>query len=64
MIHGLFQRIESCDKPTVAAVNGWALGGGMELMLCTDLRLMAAEAKIGLPEIKLGLFPGAAARSG
>ena len=58
MIHGLFQRIESCDKPTVAAVNGWALGGGMELMLCTDLRLMAAEAKIGLPEIKLGLFPG------
>ena len=57
-VHRVFRRIEACDKPTVAAVNGWALGGGMELMLCTDLRLMAAEAKIGLPEIKLGLFPG------
>ena len=57
-VHRIFRRIESCDKPTIAAVNGWALGGGMELMLCCDLRLMAAEAKIGLPEIKLGLFPG------
>ena len=57
-VHRVFRRIETCDKPTLAAVNGWALGGGMELMLCTDLRLMAAEAKIGLPEIKLGLFPG------
>lgn len=58
LVHRVFRRIEVCDKPTIAAVNGWALGGGMELMLCTDLRLMAAEAKIGLPEIKLGLFPG------
>jgi enoyl-CoA hydratase len=57
-VHRVFRRIEACDMPTIAAVNGWALGGGMELMLCTDLRLMAAEAKIGLPEIKLGLFPG------
>ena len=57
-VHRVFRRIEVCDKPTIAAVNGWALGGGMELLLCTDLRLMAAEAKIGLPEIKLGLFPG------
>lgn len=57
-VHRVFQRFEACDKPTVAAVNGWALGGGMELMLCTDLRLMAAEARIGLPEIRLGLFPG------
>lgn len=57
-VHRVFRRIEACDKPTLAAVNGWALGGGMELMLCTDLRLLAAEAKIGLPEIKLGLFPG------
>lgn len=57
-VHRVFRRIETSDKPTIAAVNGWALGGGMELMLCTDLRLMAAEAKVGLPEIKLGLFPG------
>ncbi len=57
-VHRIFQRIEACDKPTLAAVNGWALGGGMELMLCTDLRLLAVEARIGLPEIKLGLFPG------
>ncbi len=57
-VHRVFRGIETSDKPTIAAVNGWALGGGMELMLCTDLRLMAAEARIGLPEIKLGLFPG------
>ena len=57
-VHQVFARFENCDKPTVAAINGWALGGGMEFMLCIDLRLMAAEARIGLPEIKLGLFPG------
>lgn len=57
-VHRVFRRIEACDKPTIAAVNGWALGGGMELMLCTDIRLIAAEARIGLPEIRLGLFPG------
>lgn len=57
-VHRVFHRFEACDKPTLAVVNGWALGGGMELMLCTDLRLLAAEARIGLPEIRLGLFPG------
>lgn len=57
-VHRVFHRFEACDKPTLAAVNGWALGGGMEFMLCTDLRLMAAEARIGLPEMRLGLFPG------
>jgi len=46
-------------KPTIAAVNGWALGGGTELALCTDLRLAADSASFGLPEITLGLFPGA-----
>jgi enoyl-CoA hydratase len=58
MVHRVFRRFETCDKPTIAAVNGWALGGGMEFMLTIDIRLLAAEAKIGLPEIKLGLFPG------
>lgn len=58
-LHGVFRRIEICDKPTIAAVNGWALGGGTELLLCTDIRLAAAAAKLGLPEITLGMFPGA-----
>lgn len=58
-LHGVFRRIETLDKPTIAAVNGWALGGGTELVLCTDIRIAAASAKFGLPEINLGLFPGA-----
>jgi enoyl-CoA hydratase len=57
-VRRVFRRVETCPKPTIAAVNGWALGGGMELMLCTDLRLVAQGARLGLPEIKLGLFPG------
>lgn len=58
-LHSVFRRIETLDKPTIAAVNGWALGGGTELLLCIDIRLAAASAKFGLPEINLGLFPGA-----
>lgn len=58
-IHVLFRRIETFDKPTIAAVNGFALGGGTELLLAIDLRLLSDRAKLGLPEIKLGLFPGA-----
>ena len=59
VIHRVFRRFETCDKPTIGAINGWALGGGTELLLTLDLRLVAAEAKLGLPEINLGLFPGA-----
>ena len=58
-LHSVFRRIETLDKPTIAAVNGWALGGGTELLLCIDIRIAAASAKLGLPEINLGLFPGA-----
>jgi enoyl-CoA hydratase len=58
-IHRVFRRVELCDKPTIAAVNGWALGGGTELLLCTDIRFVADSAKLGVPEITLGLFPGA-----
>lgn len=58
-IHAVFAMIEGLDKPTIAAVNGWALGGGTELLLCTDLRVVARSAMLGLPEITLGLFPGA-----
>jgi enoyl-CoA hydratase len=54
----VFRHFEVCPKPVISAVNGWALGGGAEFMLTTDIRLMAENAKIGLPEIKLGLFPG------
>lgn len=58
-IHRLFRRIEACDKPTIGAVNGWALGGGTELVLALDMRIAADSARFGLPEINLGLFPGA-----
>lgn len=58
IVHRVFRRFEVCSKPTIAAINGWALGGGMEFMLTIDIRLMANEAQIGLPEIKLGIFPG------
>ncbi len=59
VVHRVFRRIELCDKPTIAAVNGWALGGGTELILATDIRILADTARLGLPEITLGLFPGA-----
>ncbi len=58
-IHRVFRNIEICDKPTIGAVNGWALGGGCELMLALDIRIVSEAARIGVPEIKLGLFPGA-----
>jgi enoyl-CoA hydratase len=59
VIHRVFRRIEICDKPTIAAVNGYALGGGTELILATDIRILGDSARLGLPEITLGLFPGA-----
>ena len=58
-IHKVFRRIELCDKATISAINGWALGGGAELLLCTDIRFISDKAKVGVPEITLGLFPGA-----
>jgi enoyl-CoA hydratase len=59
VIHRVFRRFEESDKPTIGVINGWALGGGTELLLTLDIRLVAEEAKLGLPEITLGLFPGA-----
>lgn len=59
VIHRVLRRIELCDKPTISAINGWALGGGTELLLATDIRVAVETAQLGLPEITLGIFPGA-----
>jgi enoyl-CoA hydratase len=56
-IHEIFTRIERCPKPTIAALNGLAYGGGLELALTCDLRIAAAETRLALPEITLGEFP-------
>jgi enoyl-CoA hydratase len=54
----VFRRIEQSPKPVIAAVNGFALGGGCELALACHVRVASASAKFGLPEVKLGLIPG------
>ena len=54
-----FTAIARIPKPVIAAVTGFALGGGCELTLCADLRVAATDARFGQPEIKLGLIPGA-----
>ncbi|MGQ0722397.1 MAG: enoyl-CoA hydratase/isomerase family protein [Candidatus Eiseniibacteriota bacterium] len=55
----LFSRLENFALPTIAAINGWALGGGLELALACDLRIASESAKMGLPETSLGIIPGA-----
>jgi enoyl-CoA hydratase/carnithine racemase len=55
----LFDRFEALGIPVIAAVNGFALGGGFELALACDFRILATTAKVGLPEAKLGATPGA-----
>ena len=51
--------LEALEKPTIAAIHGYALGGGLELSLGADFRFLAEDALVGQPEIKLGLIPGA-----
>ena len=54
-----FSAVAAIPKPTVAAITGYALGGGCELALCADIRIAATDAKLGQPEILLGIIPGA-----
>ena len=54
----VLRRVETCGKPVVAAVNGFALGGGCELALACHLRIASENAKFGQPEVKLGIAPG------
>ena len=53
-----FRALETCGKPTVAAVNGFALGGGLELAMACSVRFASENAKLGQPEVKLGIIPG------
>ena len=57
-IHGLLNKIENLEKPVIAAVNGYALGGGCELALACDIRIASSNAKIGQTEVIVGIPPG------
>ncbi|MBM3435198.1 MAG: crotonase [Bacteroidetes bacterium] len=56
-----FRSLETLEKPVIAAINGFALGGGLELALACDFRIASSKAKFGQPEVNLGLIPGYAA---
>ena len=55
----VYDRIAEFPIPTIAAIEGYALGGGMELAICADMRIAGENARMGFPEVTLGIFPGA-----
>ncbi|CAN5362767.1 enoyl-CoA hydratase-related protein [soil metagenome] len=57
-MHGLLNKIENLDKPVIAAINGYALGGGCQLALACDIRIASSNAKIGQTEVTIGVPPG------
>lgn len=56
--NNVFNTIENCPKPVIAAINGFALGGGLELAMACHMRIASENTKLGLPEVTLGLIPG------
>ena len=58
-LHDCLTAMDNSSKPIVAAINGTAFGGGLEVALCCHYRVIAPTAPVGLPEVKLGLLPGA-----
>jgi enoyl-CoA hydratase/carnithine racemase len=59
LLQETFSAVAGIGKPVIAAITGYALGGGLELALCADFRVLGASAKVGQPEILLGIIPGA-----
>lgn len=57
-VHAIFNSFEDLPIPTVAAIDGYALGGGLEMALVCDYRVVSTTARLGLPEVKLGIYPG------
>src|SRR5829696_446858 len=57
-MHGLLNKIENIEKPVIAAINGYALGGGCQLALACDIRIASSNAKLGQTEVTIGVPPG------